>query len=331
MSDRYKALWATEQDGKFEIAIRELGPTELPEGEVTVDIRYSSVNYKDGLAVAGNKNKIMRKLPMAPGIDFAGVVSASGAQRFKPGDEVVLTGWGVGETHSGGFAQRSRLKGDWLVRKPDGLSLKQSMAIGTAGLTAMLSVLALEERGLRPGDGEILVTGAAGGVGSVAVALLARLGYRVAASTGRPAQADYLKSLGAGAIVPRAELAEKPRPLGRERWAGGIDTVGSTVLANLLSMTRYGGTVAACGLAGGFDLPVTVMPFILRGVVLYGIDSVMCPEPRRSEAWRRLARDLPLDKLDAMTHVHGLAEVPELADAILKGEVRGRAVIDVNA
>ena len=331
MAERYKALWASEQDGKFAIAVRELGPAELPEGDVTVDIAYSTVNYKDGLAVAGNKNKIMRRLPMAPGIDHAGVVSASASSRFKPGDEVVLTGWGVGESHSGGLAQRTRLKADWLVKKPDGLSLKQTMAIGTAGFTAMLCVMALQERGVRPGDGEILVTGAAGGVGSVAVALLAKLGYQVAASTGRAEQADYLKSLGAGAILPRAELMEKPKPLGRERWAGGVDTVGSTVLANLLAMTRYGGTVAACGLAGGFDLPATVMPFILRGVVLFGIDSVLCPEPKRSLAWTRLARDLPLDKLDAMTHVHALAEVPKLADEILKGQVRGRAVIDVNA
>jgi acrylyl-CoA reductase (NADPH) len=331
VADRYKALWAAEQDGKVEVTIRELGPADLPPGDVTVDIKYSTVNYKDGLAVAGNKNKIMRKLPMAPGIDHAGVVSASASPRFKPGDEVVLTGWGVGETHSGGFAQRTRLKSNWLVKKPDGLSLRQTMAIGTAGFTAMLCVLALEERGVRPGDGEVLVTGAAGGVGSVAVALLAKLGYQVAASTGRAELADYLTSLGAGAIVPRAELLEKPRALGRERWAGGVDTVGGTVLANLLTMTRYCGTVAACGLAGGFDLPVTVMPFIIRGVVLYGVDSVMCPEPKRSQAWARLARDLPLDRLDAMTHVHGLAEVPKLADEILNGRVRGRAVIDVNA
>ena len=331
MADTFKALWASEADGKAQVALSQLTDADLPDGEVTVRIAYSTVNYKDGLAVMGNKNRIMRRLPMAPGIDYAGTVEASDSGDFAPGDEVVLTGWGVGESHSGGFAQKTRAKADWLVKKPEGLSLRQTMAIGTAGFTAMLSVMALEERGVAPGDGEVLVTGAGGGVGSVAVAVLAKLGYQVAASTGREAVHDYLSGLGAASIVPRAELSEPGRPLASERWAGAIDTVGSQVLANVLAAMRYGGTVAACGLAGGFDLPTTVMPFILRGVTLAGIDSVYCPMPRRSEAWRRLAADLLLDKLDAMTTVRPLAEVPEIAAAILKGEVRGRTVIDLNA
>ncbi len=327
----YKALWAEEVDGKAQVAIKELGDDALPDGDVTVAVKYSTVNYKDGLAVDGNKSKIMRALPMAPGIDYAGVVEASDNAGFKPGDEVVLTGWGVGERHSGGFAQKTRCKGDWLVKKPDGLSLQQTMAIGTAGFTAMLSVMALEDHGVTPDKGEIVVTGAAGGVGSVAVAVLAKLGYQVAASTGREEQADYLKGLGATSIVPRAELAEKGRPMGSERWAGAVDTVGSMPLANVLAQIKYGGTVAACGLAAGFDLPTTVMPFILRGVNLAGIESVYCPQPRRGEAWARLGKDLPLDKLDAMTTVRPLGDVPALAKDILKGQVRGRTVVDVNA
>ncbi len=332
MSETYKALWAQENaDGKAEVALSELGPDDLPAGDVTVRVRYSTVNYKDGLAVMGNKSRIMRKLPMAPGIDYAGVVEASESGAFAAGDEVVLTGWGVGEGHSGGFAQRTRAKADWLVKRPDGLSLRQCMAIGTAGFTSMLSVMALEDRGVAPGSGPVLVTGAGGGVGGIAIALLAKLGYEVWGLTGRESLADYLAGLGAAGIVPRAELAEAGRPLAAERWAGGIDAVGGQVLVNLLAATRYGGAVAACGLAGGFDLPGTVMPFILRGVDLLGIESVYCPQPRRGEAWARLARDLPLDKLDAMTHVHGLAEVPALAADILKGQVQGRAVIDLEA
>tara|TARA_R110002167_G_scaffold238334_7_gene443489 strand:- start:327 stop:1322 length:996 start_codon:yes stop_codon:yes gene_type:complete len=330
MSATYRALWATETDGKVSVDLKDLTDAELPTGDVTVAVKYSTVNYKDGLAVQGNKSKIMRKLPMAPGIDYAGVVEASDSADFKPGDEVVLTGWGVGERHSGGFAQKTRAKSEWLVKKPDGLSLEQCMAVGTAGFTSMLSVLALEEMGVTPDCGEIVVTGAAGGVGSVAVALLAKLGYRVAASTGRESEHDYLKSLGAQSIVPRSELSEPGRPLGGERWAGGIDTVGSHVLANTLAQINYGGTVAACGLAGGFDLPTTVMPFILRGVKLYGIDSVMCPRPKREQAWQRLARDLPTDKLDAMTTLRPLGDVPAITADILKGQVRGRTVIDVN-
>ena len=331
MSATYKALWATETDGKVAVALTELGDADLPEGDVTVAVKYSTVNYKDGLAVQGNKSKIMRKLPMAPGIDYAGVVEASDSADFAPGDEVVLTGWGVGERYSGGFAQKTRARSEWLVKKPEGLSLQQCMAVGTAGFTSMLSVLALEEMGVTPDCGEVVVTGAAGGVGSVAVALLAGLGYRVAASTGRESEHEYLTGLGAQSIVPRAELSEAGRPLGSERWAGGIDTVGGTVLANLLAQTAYGGTVAACGLAGGFDLPSTVMPFILRGVKLYGIESVMCPRPKREEAWQRLARDLPADKLDAMTQVRPLGDVMAITGEILKGQVRGRTVIDVNA
>ena len=328
----FKALWGTESEGKASVALRDdLTEADLPLGEVTVRVRYSTVNYKDGLAVQGNKNKIMRKLPMAPGIDWAGVVEASQSSDFKAGDEVVLTGWGVGETHSGGFAQRATAKAAWLVKKPDGLTLKQTMAIGTAGFTSMLCVMALEEAGVKPASGEVVVTGAAGGVGSVAIAILGKLGYTVAASTGRENEADYLKSLGAASIVPRAELAQPAKMLAKERWAGGVDTVGSHVLANLLSMTKYGGAVAACGLAGGMDLPTTVAPFILRGVKLYGVDSVYCPQPKRSQAWARLAKDLPLDKLDAITAVRPLADVPQLAADILKGQVRGRTVIDLEA
>lgn len=329
MSGSFKAIWATEQDGKVGIELTDITEADLPEGDVTVAVRYSTVNYKDGLAVQGNKSKIMRSLPMAPGIDYAGVVEASDSSDFQPGDEVVLTGWGVGERHSGGYAQKTRAKASWLVKRPDGLSLQQTMAIGTAGFTAMLSVMALEEMGVGPDAGEIVVTGAGGGVGSVATAILAKLGYQVAASTGRESLHEYLKDLGAASIVPREELSAEGRPLAGERWAGGIDTVGSQVLGNVLAATKYGGTVAACGLAGGFDLPTTVMPFILRGVKLYGIESVYCPQPRRGEAWARLAKDLPLDKLDAMTDVRPLAEVPAITGEILKGQVRGRTVIDV--
>ncbi len=330
MSDRFKALWATENDeGKAEVSVRELGAEDLPEGEVTVAVRYSTVNYKDGLAVMGNKSRIMRRLPMAPGIDYAGIVEASDSAAFSVGDEVVLTGWGVGEVHSGGFAQRTRAKADWLVRRPEALTLQQTMAIGTAGFTAMLSVLALEERGVTADKGPILVTGAGGGVGGIAITLLAELGYEVWGLTGRESLADYLRGLGAAGIVPRAEMTEAGRPLATERWAGGIDAVGGQVLVNLLAATRYGGAIAACGLVGGLELPATVMPFILRGVDLLGIESVYCPAPRRSQAWDRLARDLPLDKLDRMTSVHPLAEVPALAAQILKGQIQGRAVIDL--
>ena len=333
MSETFRALWAEQgEDGKVQVSLRDLGDDSLPEGDVTVDVRYSTVNYKDGLAVQGNKSKIMRALPMAPGIDYAGTVRASDSAAFAAGDDVVLTGWGVGERHSGGYAERTRAKADWLVRRPEGLSPAQCMAIGTAGLTAMLCVMALEDAGVTPGDGPVLVTGAAGGVGSVAVAVLAHLGYEVEALTGRvEEQGDYLKGLGAATLVPRAEFAEAGRPLASERWAGAVDTVGSTILANVLAGMRYGGSVAACGLAAGFDLPTTVMPFILRGVNLLGVDSVYCPTERRQAAWNRLATDLPLDKLDAMTEIRPLADVPAITADILKGQVRGRTVIDVTA
>ena len=329
MGGAFKALWATESDNGVNIELTELGDADLPEGDVTIAVKYSTVNYKDGLAVQGNKSKIMRRLPMAPGIDYAGVVEESSNSEFAAGDEVVFTGWGVGENHSGGFAQRTRAKAEWLVKKPGGMSLQQTMAVGTAGFTSMLCVMALEDMGIKPDAGEIIVTGSAGGVGSVAVALLASLGYQVAASTGRESEHDYLKDLGAASIVPRSELSEPGRPLAAERWAGAVDTVGSQVLANVLAGTKYCGGVAACGLAGGFDLPTTVMPFILRGVRLWGIDSVMCPQPRRSEAWARITKDLPLSKLDAMTTVRPLADVPAITAEILKGQVRGRTVVDV--
>ena len=330
MSGTFKAWWATDVDGKAKIELSDVADSDLAANEVTVGVKFSTINYKDGMAVQGNINKIMRSLPMAPGIDFAGVVEASDSDKFAVGDEVVLTGWGVGEGVSGGLSQRARAKADWLVKKPDGLSLRQCMAIGTAGFTAMMSVLALEDAGVKPGDGDVIVTGAAGGVGSVAVAVLANLGYSVAASTGRESEHDYLKGLGASSIVPRSDLSEKGRPLGRETWAGGIDTVGSQILVNVLAATKSLGTVAVCGLAAGPDFPGTVLPFILRGVRIWGIDSVFCPADRRAQVWARLATDVPLDKLDALTQIKAMADVPAVTADILKGQVRGRTVIDVN-
>jgi acrylyl-CoA reductase (NADPH) len=311
--------------------VQQLSEDDLPEGDVTVAVGYSSLNYKDGLAVTG-KGKVVRRFPMVCGIDLAGTVEASESPDWQPGDEVVVTGWGLSETHPGGYTHRQRLRSVWLVARPDGLSLRQTMSVGTAGLTAMLCVLALEQAGLAPSvDGEVLVTGAAGGVGSVAVAVLAQLGYQVAASTGRPETHEYLRSLGASTMVDRAELAEPSgRPLDKERWAAAIDTVGSATLAAAIRQTRYRGAVAACGLAGGSDLPITVLPFILRNVGLLGVDSVMCPTPVRSEAWRRLGVDLPTDGLDALTTVEPMGRVPELAGSILAGQTRGRVVIDVH-
>jgi acrylyl-CoA reductase (NADPH) len=291
-------------------------------------VTHSTVNYKDGLALTG-KAPVVRRFPMIPGIDFAGTVESSSHPDFKPGDAVLLNGWGTGETHLGAYAEKSRVKGDWLVRLPDGLSAAQAMAIGTAGYTAMLAVIALERHGLRPGDGPAIVTGAAGGVGSVATSLLAKGGWHVIASTGRPQEGDYLKTLGAAEIVERSELAATPRPLAKERWAAGVDSVGSTTLANLLSMTKYRGAIAACGLAGGMDLPTSVAPFILRGVSLLGIDSVMAPKAVRLEAWQRLARDLDQDKLAAMTSTIGLDQVIETGKAILDGKIRGRVVVEI--
>src|SRR6478752_3759432 len=298
------------------------------DGDVTVRVEWSTVNYKDGLALTG-KAPVIRRFPMIPGIDFAGTVESSSHPQWKPGDRVILNGWGAGETHLGGYAEKARVKGDWLVGLPARNSARGAMAIGTAGYTAMLAVMALERQGVAPRHGPVIVTGAAGGVGSVAVTLLAKLGFAVVASTGRPAEADYLKSLGAREIVERKELAGASKPLGPERWAGGIDTVGSTTLANVLSMTRYGGAVAACGLAGGMDLPATVAPFILRGGSLYGIESVMCPIELRREAWKRLETDLDRQKLAAMTREIGLSNILEVAPQILEGKVRGRIVVKI--
>lgn len=312
-------------------SLRQISDADLPEGDVTVSVAYSSLNYKDGLAVTG-KGRVIRNYPMICGIDLAGTVAESASPEWKEGDEVVVTGWGLSESHPGGFSARERLRAGWLLRRPAALDLRQTMAVGTAGLTAMLCVLALEDAGLRPGgDREVLVTGAGGGVGSVAVALLSRLGYQVAASTGRQETHDYLRSLGATTIVERGELSREAKPLESERWAGAVDTVGGATLATLLAQTGYGGVVAACGLAGGSDLPATVMPFILRGVKLIGVESVMCPNELRSRAWERLGRDLDASALDAMTTVEPLGRVPELAGQILAGQTRGRVVIDVNA
>jgi len=330
MAETFKAVLVEEKDGKVGARVGDVALSELPANEVTVRVAYSTVNYKDGLAVT-NKGKIIRKFPMAAGIDFAGAVTESQSPAFKPGDKVILNGWGVGERYWGGFSQVARAKASWLVQLPEGLSEKQAMAIGTAGYTAMLCVMGLEDAGVKPEQGEVLVTGAAGGVGSVAIAILKKLGYTVVASTGRTSEEAYLKSLGASAIVDRATLSGQGKPLDAERWAGVVDSVAGPTLANAISQTRYLGAVAACGLAGGNTVPASVFPFILRGVKLIGIDSVMCPLTRRQAAWERLAKDLPLDKLDAMTSVHGLAEVPKLAEEILAGKVRGRAVIDVNA
>ncbi|HEX3917570.1 MAG TPA: MDR family oxidoreductase [Caulobacteraceae bacterium] len=324
-----RALRLFKTDAGQEAKFVELTDADLGEGDVTVRVEYSTVNYKDGLALTG-KAPVVRVWPMTPGIDFAGVVEASGNAGFKAGDRVVLNGWGAGETQQGGYTSRQRVKGDWLVKLPDAISTADAMAIGTAGYTAMLSVMALERQGLTPDRGDALVTGAAGGVGSVAIALLAKLGWRVVASSGRKeTEADYLTGLGAADIIDRAELSAPGRPIGRERWAAAIDAVGSHTLANVLSQIRYGGAVAACGLAQGMDLPGSVAPFILRGVTLCGIDSVMCPKPRREEAWARLARDLDLTKLAAMRVEATLADLPRLAADIVEGKVRGRVVVDV--
>ncbi len=318
--------------GEGPARLTEVEEADLPEGDVTVDVAYSSLNYKDGLAVTG-RAPIVRRPPLVCGIDLAGTVTDSSSPRWSAGEEVVVTGWGLSETHPGGYTGRQRVRSEWLVARPPGLTLAQTMAVGTAGLTAMLCVLALEDAGLQPGaEGPVLVTGAAGGVGSVAVAVLSRLGHRVAASTGRPELHDYLSGLGAAEIVARDELARDPgRPLESTRWAAAVDTVGSTTLASALRQARYGAAVAACGLAGGTDLPTTVHPFILRGVRLLGVDSVMCPTPRREQAWGRLATDLDPDLLDGMTTVEPLGALPRLAEDILDGRTRGRVVIDVRA
>jgi acrylyl-CoA reductase (NADPH) len=324
----FKAIVVEKTESGTKSALTDFDEANLMDGDVTVAVEYSTVNYKDGLAVTG-KSPVVRRFPMIAGIDFAGTVESSSHPAWKPGDKVILNGWGTGETHLGAYAEKSRVKGDWLVPLPARMTTREAMAIGTAGYTAMLAVMALERHGLTPERGPIAVTGAAGGVGSVAVAILAGKRFAVSAVTGRPQEGDYLKSLGATEIVERKDLAGPVKMLAKERWAGGIDSVGSTTLANLLSMTRYGGAVAACGLAGGMDLPTSVAPFILRGVCLYGIDSVMCPIEQRREAWKRLENGLDRPKLAAMTREIGLSEVPEAAASILAGQVRGRIVVKI--
>ena len=326
----YKALLIEKDDAGYRAGIKELDDDNLPEGDVTVRIDYSTLNYKDGLAITG-KSPVVRKFPLVAGIDFAGTVESSSHPAWKAGDKVVLNGWGVGETHSGGLAQRARVRGDWLVALPAGLSTRQAMAIGTAGYTAMLCVMALQHHGLKPESGDILVTGANGGVGSVAITLLSRLGYRVIASTGRVNEADALRALGAAEVIDRAELSSPGRPLGKERWAGAVDSVGSHTLANACAGTRYRGAVTACGLAQGMDFPSSVAPFILRGVTLYGIDSVMAPKTLREQAWARLAQDLDLARLDSLVHEIPLAGAIAAGSEILAGKVRGRLVVNVNA
>ena len=332
MGETFKALLAEERDGTVAARFADLDDAALPEGEVTIDVAYSSLNYKDGLALEGNTGRILRKLPMVPGIDLAGTVSHSQTPEFAVGDAVIGTGGGLGETAWGGFAAKARVKAACLVPAPPGLELRQTMAIGTAGVTAMLAVMALERAGVAPGEGEVVVSGAAGGVGGVALALLSTLGHDVAAATGRAEAHEYLRGLGAASIVERAELAAPTdRPLESARWAGAIDAVGGEVLAALLRQTRYGGAVAACGNAGGVALKTTVLPFILRGVSLLGIDSVLADGEMRRAVWARLDRDLARDKLEAMTTVAPFADLPELATSILAGKVRGRTVIDLAA
>jgi acrylyl-CoA reductase (NADPH) len=325
----FRAIRIDKAEKGTSVALTQFDEAELMDGDVTVAVEWSTVNYKDGLAVTG-KAPVVRRFPMIAGIDFAGTVSQSSHPAWKPGDKVICNGWGMGETHLGAYAEQARVKGDWLVRLPEGLSARDAMAIGTAGYTAMLAVLALEKHGLTPKDGPVVVTGAAGGVGSVAIALLSKLGYHVIASTGRLNETPYLQSLGAAEVIDRAELSGPAKALAKERWAGGIDSVGSTTLANLLSMTKYGGAIAACGLAAGMDLPSSVAPFILRGVCLLGIDSVMCPIEQRKIAWSRLASDLDHKKLAEITHEISLDEVIAAGAKVLAGEIRGRLVVKIS-
>ncbi|MEP3244435.1 MAG: MDR family oxidoreductase [Sneathiella sp.] len=325
-----KAILITKDDDTYKAELNDISEDQMPEGDVTVAVDYSTLNYKDGLAITG-KSPVVRKFPMVPGVDISGTVESSSSDKFKAGDKIILNGWGVGETHWGGLAEKARLNADWLVPLPDAFSTKQAMAIGTAGYTAMLCVMALEKQGVTPDKGDIIVSGAVGGVGSVAVSLLAKLGYSVVASTGRPDQADYLKELGASHIINRDELSAAGRPLGKERWAGAVDTVGSHTLANICAGTKYGGVVTACGLAQGFDFPATVMPFILRGVILNGIDSVQCPIATRIEAWNRLAKDLDTSHIDLITHEIKLSEAIDAAGDLMNGTIRGRIVVNVNA
>ncbi len=325
----FKGILIEKDDAGYRAAVRDIDDAQLPTGDVTVRVSHSTLNYKDALAITG-KGPVVRKFPMVPGIDLVGTVESSTHPDHRPGDAVLLNGWGVGEVHWGGLAQKARLNGDWLIPLPSAIAPRQAMAIGTAGYTAMLCVLALEKHGVKPADGEILVTGAAGGVGSVAIAILAKLGYTVVAATGRPQDADYLRQLGAAEVLDRSQFTSPGKPLGKERWAGAVDVVGSHVLANVCATTQYRGVVTACGLAGGMDLPATVAPFILRGVTLAGIDSVMCPRIERLQAWQRLGTDLDMDKLGAISHEVGLAEAIPLASRLLNGEVRGRIVVDVH-
>jgi acrylyl-CoA reductase (NADPH) len=324
----FRAIWIEKTDGRQAARVQDIQRDQL-EGNVLVRVGYSTLNYKDALAITG-RSPILRKFPAVPGIDLAGVVEESRDPAWRPGDRVVLNGWGAGESHWGGLAQLARVPGEWLLRLPPAFTDRQAMAIGTAGYTAALCVLALERHGVRPADGEILVTGASGGVGSLAIALLAKRGYTVVASTGRTQEAEYLRSLGASSVMDRAELSGPGKPLGRERWAGVVDSVGSHTLANACATTKYRGAVAACGLAQGMDFPVTVAPFILRGVTLYGVDSVRAPLALRSAAWERLAEDLDLAKLETITNEIGLAHAIAAADDLLAGRVRGRLVVDVN-
>lgn len=325
----FKGILIEKDDSGYRANLRELDEAQLPEGDVTIRVAYSTLNYKDGLAITG-RGAVVRRFPMVPGVDLAGTVERSTSPDYAAGDKVVLNGWGVGETHWGGLAQKARLKGEWLVPLPAAFSPRQAMAIGTAGYTAMLCVMALEKHGVTPDQGEIVVTGAAGGVGSAAIAILSRLGYRVVAVTGRPEESEYVKGLGAAEVLDRAAFASPGKPIAKERWAGAVDVVGSHVLANVCATTKYRGVVTACGLAGGMDFPASVAPFILRGVTLVGVDSVMCPRAERIQAWERLARDLDLSKLDMIGHEISLAEAIPTATELLDGRVRGRVIVDVN-
>ena len=329
MQDRFKGILLTRDENKvMSVNVTELGLDDLMEGDVVVEVEWTTVNYKDGLAITG-KGPVVRRWPMVPGIDCAGTVVSSENERFKAGDKVILNGFGVGEVHTGAYSAYARLKGDWLIPMPEGMNGRSAMAIGTAGYTAMLSVMALERHGITPGRGPVVVTGANGGVGTVAIAVLGKLGYEVIASTGRTEETDFLRSLGASEVIHRDELSGPAKPLNKERWAGGIDAVGSHTLANVLSMTSYGGAVAACGLAQGMDLPTSVAPFILRGVSLLGIDSVMAPLALRQEAWSRLVTDLDLDKLDALSTEIGFDGIIDAAHSIIDGKIRGRVVVDM--
>ena len=325
----FRGILIEKDDAGYRAGLKDIDDSQLPDGDVTIQVSYSTLNYKDGLAITG-QGPVVRRFPMVPGIDLVGSVESTTHPDYKVGDVVLLNGWGVGEVHWGGLAQKARLKGDWLVPLPEQFSPQQAMSIGTAGYTAMLCVLALERHGVTPSHGEILVTGAAGGVGSVAVAVLAKLGYTVVAVSGRETEADYLKRLGAAEVLPRSEFSSPGKPIGKERWAGAVDVVGSHTLANVCATTKYRGVVTACGLAGGMDFPATVAPFILRGVTLAGIDSVMCPRPERLEAWRRLGSDLDVSKLEMISNEVGLSEAIPAATKLINGDIRGRVIVDVN-